>query len=77
MLKALGASAVGMSTVVEAIAAAHAGIPVLGISCITNLAAGIAKNALSHDEVKETADRVRSVFVGLLRQLIPVVGRAV
>lgn len=74
MLRALGASAVGMSTVYETIAAAHAGVPVLGISCITNLAAGISPQPLSHDEVKETATRVEAVFSGLVRGLIARLG---
>ncbi len=71
MLHALGAHAVGMSTVYESIAAKHAGAEVLGISCITNLAAGISQHALSHDEVKETATRVEQVFSGYVRALVP------
>lgn len=71
MLKALGAHAVGMSTVHEVIAANHLGMEVLGISCITNLAAGISPVKLSHDEVKETAARVGQAFAGLVLQLIP------
>lgn len=59
----VGADAVGMSTVPEAIVCAHCGIPVLGISCITNFAAGIADQPLSHQEVVETADRVKETFV--------------
>ena len=59
----LGADAVGMSTVPEAIVCAHCGIPVLGISCITNFAAGILDQPLSHQEVVETADRVKNTFV--------------
>jgi purine-nucleoside phosphorylase len=74
MLRALGASAVGMSTVYEAIAAAHAGAEVLGISCITNLAAGISLQPLSHDEVKETATRVEAVFSRLVRGLVSKLG---
>ena len=66
MLKTMGAHAVGMSTVLEVIAARHVGMRVLGVSCITNLAAGISPHALSHDEVTETATRVRERFVGLL-----------
>ena len=66
MLKGMGADAVGMSTVLEVIAARHMGMRVLGISCITNLAAGISPHALSHDEVTETATRVRGRFVGVL-----------
>lgn len=71
MLKTLGASAVGMSTVHEVIAASHLGMEVLGLSCITNLAAGISPVKLSHDEVKETATRVGQAFSGLVLQLIP------
>jgi len=70
MLRTLGADAVGMSTVLEVIAARHMGARTLGISCITNLAAGIGGEELSHAEVKETADRVRERFVSLLRGVI-------
>jgi purine-nucleoside phosphorylase len=66
MMRTLGADAVGMSTVLEVIAARHVGMRVLGVSCITNLAAGISETPLSHDEVTETADRVRARFEGLI-----------
>lgn len=66
MMKTLGADAVGMSTVLEVIAARHMGMRVLGVSCITNLAAGISPVPLSHDEVTETATRVRERFEGLI-----------
>jgi len=66
MLKILGADAVGMSTVPEVIAASHAGIKVVGISCITNMAAGILDQPLSHQEVIENAKKVKSKFIRLL-----------
>jgi purine-nucleoside phosphorylase len=70
MLRAFGADAVGMSTVPEAIVARHMGMKVLGISCITNMAAGIGEEPINHDEVIETGQRVRSTFTQLLRKLI-------
>jgi purine-nucleoside phosphorylase len=69
-LRAIGADAVGMSTVPEAIVARHMGIEVLGISCITNFAAGVLPQPLNHDEVIETARRVRAQFVALLTGII-------
>ncbi|MEM1414697.1 MAG: purine-nucleoside phosphorylase [Myxococcota bacterium] len=66
MLRTLGADAVGMSTVLEVLAARHMGARVLGISCITNAAAGLSPTAPSHDEVKEVADQVKVRFVPLL-----------
>ena len=66
MLQTLGADAVGMSTVPESIVANQMGARVLGISCITNAAAGQTGEALSHDEVKETAARVKGSFTALL-----------
>jgi purine-nucleoside phosphorylase len=71
MLRRLGADAVGMSTVPEVIAAAHMGVPVVAISCITNLAAGIGHKPLSHEEVAETAAHARGVFTMLLTEFIP------
>lgn len=66
----LGADAVGMSTAIEAIAARHAGMEICGISCISNLAAGISVNPLTHAEVQETADRVAPLFKKLVTQEI-------
>ena len=66
----LGADAVGMSTAIEAIAARHAGMEICGISCISNLAAGISVNPLTHAEVQETADRVATLFKKLVTQAI-------
>ena len=70
MLQKLGADATGMSTVPEVCVARHMGARVIGISCITNQAAGITGNALSHDEVTETANRVRTTFEGLLDRIL-------
>ena len=70
MLKTLGVDAVGMSTVVEAIAARHMGVNVCGISCICNLAAGISKNPLSHAEVQAAADQAAPRFTRLVSEVI-------
>lgn len=70
MLRIIGADACGMSTVPEAIAANHAGMSVLGISCITNMAAGIETKPLSHEEVVEQANAVKEDFKNLILNLI-------
>ena len=69
-LRMIGADAVGMSTVPEAIVARHMGLEVLGISCITNPAAGVLPQPLVHDEVMEVARRVRAEFGSLLEGII-------
>jgi len=70
-LRSIGADLVGMSTVPEVITARHSGIRTLGISCVTNAAAGVLDQPLDHKEVLETAERVKSQFIGLLRAVIP------
>ena len=71
MMRTLGIDAVGMSTVVEAIAARHMGLRVCGVSCISNLAAGMSGKALDHKEVQEVADKVSKDFANLLLTAIP------
>ncbi len=70
MCRTLGADAVGMSTACEAMAARHMGLEVCGISCITNMAAGMNKEPLSHKEVQETADRVAKEFCALITRIV-------
>lgn len=65
-----GADAVGMSTACEAVAARHMGLAVCGISCITNMAAGLSNEKLSHAEVQETADRVAASFQELVTRIV-------
>ncbi len=71
MMRTMGADAVGMSTIAEVIAARHSGIEVLGISCISNMASGILDQPLSHQEVMETTEKVKSQFLGLVLAVIP------
>ena len=75
--QSLGATLVGMSTVPETIVARHMGIEVLGISCVTNLAAGLSATPLSHEEVFETGRRVEGRLAGLLKRLAPRIAVAV
>ena len=70
-LRTIGADLVGMSTVFEVITARHMGIKVLAISCVTNMAAGILDQPLSHEEVLETGKRVKASFEALLRAVLP------
>ena len=72
MYRLFGADAVGMSTAAEAMAARHMGMRVCGISCVTNMAAGISGSPLSHEEVQETANKVSARFSRLITGLAPV-----
>ena len=75
-LRRIGADLVGMSTVAEVIAARHMALNVLAISCVTNMAAGILDQPLSHAEVMETGERVRSIFESLLKAVLPRVAQS-
>ncbi|MGC3997958.1 MAG: purine-nucleoside phosphorylase [Anaeromyxobacter sp.] len=75
MLRALGADLVGMSTVPEVIAARHMGVPVAGLSVVTNPAAGLSRRKLSHEEVSEVAERVRERLGALVAAFLPKAGR--
>lgn len=70
MIRVLGADAVGMSTVPEAVVAIHAGLKVLGISCLTNMACGILDEPLSHEDVIEVAAKSRSTFIHLIKNVL-------
>ena len=76
MLRTLGADAVGMSTVPEVIAARHMDMRVLGLSCITNMAAGVLEGRLDHAEVLETGERVKSKLIEVLQGVVREVGRS-
>lgn len=75
MCRMLGADAVGMSTACEAIAANHMGMKIAGVSCVSNLAAGITPNPLTHTEIQETADRVAPQFKKLVFESIVAIGQ--
>ena len=70
MARTLGADAVGMSTVVEAIAANHMGMRICGISCVCNLAAGMTENPLTHEEVQEAANKTAPLFTKLVAESV-------
>ncbi|WP_281242328.1 purine-nucleoside phosphorylase [Alteribacillus persepolensis] len=75
MIRTMGADAVGMSTVPEVVTAVHGGMKVLGISCLSNMAAGILDQPLSHDEVIETTNKVKEDFLALMKEILLVIGK--
>ena len=77
MMRVLGADAVGMSTVVEAIAANHMGMRICGVSCISNLAAGMTENPLTHEEVQQAADMAAPNFTKLVTESVKKMGQLV
>lgn len=72
-LRILGADAVGMSTVPEAIVAHHTGIKSVAVSCITNMAAGVLNEKLSHEDVKKTAERVKNTFKDIIKEYVGII----
>lgn len=74
MLRTMGADAVGMSTVPEVIVARHSGLDVLGISCISNMAAGILDQPLNHEEVIETTEKVKENFLSFVKEMVKEMG---
>ena len=76
-LRTIGADLVGMSTVPEVLAARHAGLRILGISCVTNMAAGILDQPINHEEVLETGERVKGQFIALHQALLPRIAEAI
>jgi len=70
-LRTIGADLVGMSTIAEVVTARHMDLKVLAISCVTNMAAGILDQVLTHEEVLETGERVKGDFTALLKAILP------